>query len=116
MFVATVVVSVLIAALAAFSGGSKLARSPMQLAAMEAVRFPVDRMWLLGAAELAGAAGVLAGLLWWPLGAAAATGLVLYFVGAVLAHLRVGDVKGVVNPVLPLALSVGALVLRLLTV
>jgi hypothetical protein len=46
---------------------------------------------MLGALKLAGAAGLLVGLAGLPaIGIAAATGLVLYFIGAVIAHLRAG--------------------------
>ena len=51
----------------------------------------VPRSWLpaLGAAKLVGAAGLLVGLVGLrPLGIAAAAGLVLFFVGAVLTHLK----------------------------
>ncbi len=55
----------------------------------------VPRSWLpaLGAVKLAGAIGLVAGLLGpppvgTPLGLAAAAGLVLFFVGAVVTHLR----------------------------
>lgn len=54
----------------------------------------VPRSWLtpLGLLKGAGAAGLLLGLLGVPLiGTAAAVGLVLFFVGAVGAHLRAGD-------------------------
>src|SRR5437879_2380298 len=50
---------------------------------------------LLAACEFAGAVGRVVGI-WWPLiGIAAGIGLVLYFVGAIVFHLRVGDVKGI---------------------
>jgi hypothetical protein len=51
----------------------------------------VPRSWLpaLGAAKLAGAGGLVVGLLGVPaLGIAAAAGLVLFFIGAVVTHLR----------------------------
>lgn len=51
----------------------------------------VPRSWLpaLGAVKLAGAAGLLVGLVGLrPLGIAAAAGLVLFFAGAVLTHLK----------------------------
>ena len=48
-------------------------------------------------------------------GAVAAAGLVAYFVGAVLSHLRVRDTKGLAMPLVPLALSVAVLVLRIVT-
>jgi hypothetical protein len=50
-----------------------------------------------------------------PLGIAAATGLILYFVGAEVTHLRVGDIAGAVRPLPMLVLSVGALVARMLS-
>jgi hypothetical protein len=51
----------------------------------------VPRSWLpaLGAVKLAGAGGLVVGLLGVPaLGIAAAAGLVLFFIGAVVTHLR----------------------------
>jgi hypothetical protein len=51
----------------------------------------VPRSWLppLGVLKGAGAAGLLVGLLGvWPLGIAAAIGLVLFFTGALAAHVR----------------------------
>ncbi|WP_328453448.1 DoxX family protein [Amycolatopsis sp. NBC_00438] len=74
----------------------------------------VPRSWLpwLGAALAAGAAGVLAGLAVPLLGLLAAGGLVLYFVGALIAHLRVGS-RQLVGGVVFLALAVADLVLNL---
>ncbi|GAB2809687.1 DoxX family protein [Streptomyces daliensis] len=53
----------------------------------------VPRSWVapLGALLGAGAVGLLAGLVVPVLGTLAAVGLVLYFAGALGAHLRVGD-------------------------
>lgn len=51
----------------------------------------VPRSWLvpLGVLKAAGAAGLLIGLLGvWPLGLAAAAGLVLFFTGALITHIR----------------------------
>ena len=55
----------------------------------------VPHSWLpfLGGALAAGALGLLAGLFVPLVGILAATGLVLYFVGALIAHLRVGSRK-----------------------
>ena len=44
-----------------------------------------------------------------------AAGLVAYFLGAMLGHLRVGDTKGLAMPLVPLALAIAVLVLRLAT-
>jgi len=54
--------------------------------------------------------------IWWPpLGVAAGLGLVLYFVGAIVSHLRVGDAKGIGAAAFMLVLTAGALVVRILT-
>ncbi|MEU0969203.1 DoxX family protein [Streptomyces sp. NPDC005917] len=113
MFIATAIVSALLAALAVLSGIGKLRKDPLQTKVMETVGFPLDKLWLLATAELAGAAGLIVGLFWWPIGIAAAIGLVLYFVGAVASHVRVKD--RATNAMLPLFLAIAALVLRLVT-
>ena len=53
----------------------------------------VPRSWLpwLGAALAAGSLGLLAGFAVPPVGTLAAGGLVLYFTGALVVHLRVGS-------------------------
>ncbi|WP_433714353.1 DoxX family protein [Nocardia sp. CA-084685] len=45
----------------------------------------------IGALEIAGALGVLGGIVWSPLGAAAGIGLALLMIGAVFTHVKVGD-------------------------
>jgi uncharacterized membrane protein YphA (DoxX/SURF4 family) len=114
MFLAAAIVSGLLAAALLLSGRGKLVKDPQQMKTMSTVGFPEDKLWLLAAAETAGAAGVVAGLFWWPIGVAAAAGVILYFLGAVGAHLRVRDPSFVPALVLLLA-AVAALVLRALT-
>jgi len=114
MFVTAAVVSALFAAMLLASGAGKLARQPRQVETMKHVGFPVDKMWLLALAEIAGAAGLIVGLFWWPIGVAAGIGVVLYFAGAVGSHRRVRD--PFFNPaLLMLAVAVVVLVLRLLS-
>ena len=116
MFVAYAVISVLTAALLVLSAKGKLRREPRSVRVIhEVVGMPLWSLRWLAACELAGAVGLLAGIAWAPLGIAAAAGLVLYFVGAVLGHVRVGDFKGTANPVLPLVLSLAALITRILS-
>ncbi|NIK61670.1 DoxX family protein [Kribbella shirazensis] len=59
----------------------------------QADKVRVDHKWILPFGLLlgAGAAGLLAGLAVPALGLLAASGLVLYFLGALVAHLRVHD-------------------------
>ena len=53
---------------------------------------------------------------WWPvMGVAAGIGLVLYFLGAIVSHLRVSDVKGLGPAAFMLVVAAGALALRILT-
>jgi DoxX-like family len=74
----------------------------------------VPRSWLpaLGAAKLAGAVGLVVGLLGLPaFGIAAAIGLVLFFVGAVVTHLRAHVVYNIAFPGAFLGLSAASLAL-----
>ncbi|WAC93747.1 DoxX family protein [Mycobacterium sp. Aquia_213] len=74
----------------------------------------VPPSWLpaLGATKLAGAVGLLAGLVGLPgLAVAAAAGLVLYFVGAVLTHLRARVLYNIAFPGAFLCLSAASLAL-----
>ena len=74
----------------------------------------VPRSWLpaLGATKLAGAGGLLAGLAGLPaLGIAAAAGLVLYFGGAVVTHLRAHVLYNIAFPGAYLCLSAASLAL-----
>jgi hypothetical protein len=74
----------------------------------------VPRKWVpvLGMLLAAGSVGLLAGLAVPLLGALAASGLVLYFIGAIIAHLRVGS-RGIVGGIVFLSTAVAALALGL---
>ncbi|MGW1356469.1 DoxX family protein [Streptomyces chartreusis] len=65
--------------------------------------------------KFAGAAGLLIGIFYRPLGIAAAIGVVLFFIGAVISHLRVRDVKAVPVPFVLVLASAAPLVLGLAT-
>jgi hypothetical protein len=88
---ATVVVTLLLAALFAFSSSIKLLGVPKSLEIRDHLGVSAIQWRIIGALELAGVAGVLAGLLWSPIGIAAAIGLVLLSIGAVAFHLRASD-------------------------
>ncbi|GAA3932155.1 DoxX family protein [Actinoplanes auranticolor] len=74
----------------------------------------VPRSWVprLGWCLAAGSLGLLAGFAVPLLGALAAAGLILYFVGAFIAHLRVGS-RQLVGPAVFLTTSIAAFVLNL---
>jgi DoxX-like family len=77
-------------------------------------RVQVPHKWMIpfGTLLASGAVGLLAGFAVPPLGTAAAVGLVLYFICAVTAHLRVRDTH-VAGAICFLALAVAALVTTL---
>jgi hypothetical protein len=71
-------------------GAAKLAKTPPMRARAEHVGFTAESYQLIGAAELAGAAGVLIGLAYAPVGYAAGIGLLGLLSGAFRAHTRAG--------------------------
>ena len=116
MFIALVIVTVLLAVVCVQSAAMKLRKNEQVLAVIHGtVGVPQRHLPVLAALEIAGAAGILIGLWLEPLGVAAAAGLVAYFLGAVIGHLRVGDTKNLAMPMPPLVLAVAVLVLRLVT-
>ena len=108
-------ITILVAPMVLWSAIGKIRRDPHQVRIVhEVVGVPLKYFPALAACEAAGAMGLLLGIMWPPFGVAAGIGLVLYFVGAIVFYLRVGDVKGVSPAVFMLTLAVGALVLRVL--
>jgi len=116
MHTAYLVITLLFAIIVAFSGLGKIRGDPRIVKVIhETVGVPLRYLPLLAACEFAGALGLVLGIWWPPLGVAAGIGLVLYFVGAVVSHLRVGDFKGIGPATFMLVVGAGALVLRVLT-
>ena len=113
MFIAASILSVLFSAVLVFSAVGKIRKDPHQIAVLELVK-ATKAAPLLATLELAAAAGLLVGLAFWPIGIAAGIGAVLYFAGAIVAHLRVGD-RAVTSSAALLGISVTAVVLRALT-
>jgi len=94
MYIAHIVVVALMSLLAAASGVAKLRRDPHVVHVIhEVVRVPMKWFLWLAVCEFAGAGGLLIGIAWPPIGLAAAVGLILYFLGAIIAHIRVGISK-----------------------
>jgi uncharacterized membrane protein YphA (DoxX/SURF4 family) len=81
-----------------------------------AARFGISwpRYRLIGVAELAAAAGVLIGLWWHPLGLAAAAGMAVLLLGAVITHRRAADSgKEMAPALLALAITLAYLAIAL---
>ena len=113
MVVATSVVSVLLAALLVVTAARKLGHRPAVVATYQRVGVPEERLNQLAVLLLAGAAGLVVGLWWEPVGVAAAAALVAYFLLAIGAHVRARDTATMSMPALYLALSAAALVLQI---
>lgn len=116
MFVAYCVIAVLYAAMLIFSGITKLQHHPQAVQIIhDLIGVPLQFFPLLAACEFAGAIGLVAGIRWKRLGVAAAIGLIVYFVGAILSHVRVGDFAGIWSAVLMLVIAVAVLLTRIKT-
>jgi uncharacterized membrane protein YphA (DoxX/SURF4 family) len=116
MFIATLVLSALLALAFLGAGISKITKNKMMVEAATSHGFTVGQYQLIGVAEVAGAAGLVIGLWWAPIGVAAAVGLTLLMVGAVITHVRFKEKFALVAPSLVLAvLSAVAVVLRIAT-
>jgi hypothetical protein len=111
MTVALYLTSGLLVALLVFSAGLKLSGRPDVVDAYARVGVERRRLPLLAALLFAGAAGLLAGLAWRPLGVAAAGALVCYFVLAIVAHATHHDLAHAAIPTLLLLLAIASTVL-----
>ncbi|WP_406059210.1 DoxX family protein [Micromonospora sp. NBC_00860] len=91
MFAAYVTVTILASVFTGFAAATYLIGHDYPKA--QADMKGVPRLWVprLGVALAAGSLGLLAGFAVPLLGTLAASGLVLYFIGALIAHLRVGS-------------------------
>lgn len=115
MYIAYAVLAVLLSVALTGSAGAKLTKNEKVVGPITALGVPPKMLPVLAYLELAGAAGLLIGLFYGPLGVAAAVGVVLYFLGAIGAHVRSSDWKGIPSPTILLLLAAGVLVLRMVS-
>jgi hypothetical protein len=115
MTVATAIVSLLLAALLAFAAARKLSHRETVVQTYVRVGVPEDKLDYLAMILLAGAAGLLLGLLWAPIGVAAAIGVICYFIVAIAFHIRAHDERNLPTPLAIALIAVAALVLQLAT-
>ncbi|NDE05218.1 MAG: DoxX family protein [Flavobacteriia bacterium] len=88
MTVLLLVLGGLLAFAAIGSGFAKLAKVPNVMQSMESVGVPANRIPLLAVLDIAGGLGLVVGIWNVSLGILSAVCLSLYFLGAVLSHLR----------------------------
>jgi hypothetical protein len=105
----------LLAALLAAVAAMKLTHRPSVVASYARVGVPEHKLDLLAALLLAGATGLIVGLFVRPIGVAAALGVVAYFVGAIVAHVRAGDTRRLATPIVLELLAIAALALQITT-
>jgi hypothetical protein len=115
MFLATVIVSLLLAAAAVYAAARKLTHRREVVESYLAAGVPEDRLNLLAFVLIAGAAGLVAGLFWAPVGIAAAGGFTVYFAAAVGFHAHSGDLENAATPAALALASAAATVLRILS-
>ena len=115
MFVATIILSVLLAAMFCVSAFFKITRRQPFVQVYAEIGVPERWLNALAAALLAGALGLLVGLWLAPIGIAAAIGLILYFIGGVGFHVKAKDWKNTPAPTIILVLVIVVLVLRVAT-
>ncbi|MGW7067133.1 DoxX family protein [Streptomyces sp. NPDC054855] len=107
MYTTTTALSLLLAALFMVLGMAKILALDHMRALAEKDGFSATGFRLIGALEVAGALGLLAGLTVPPLGAAALCGLLLLLGGALIVHLRRGHGLGELAPALLCAVLAG---------
>jgi len=112
MFTAYIIVTVLAAAANAFSATLDFVRFKQIIINMARVGVPESWITILGILKAAGALGLLIGIGVPLIGIAAGVGLVLFFVAAIITHLRARDYSFGLA-VIFLLLAVAALILRL---
>src|SRR6185503_9358407 len=103
-------VSIILAAASLAAAVPKLSSHPRMRASAAHFGIAWHRYQLIGVAELAATLGVLAGLVYKPLGVLAAVCLAPLLLGAIAAHLRAGGVGRELAPAL-LVLAIDALYL-----
>ena len=116
MTTAFVVVTVLCALMTVFSALMKIRHDPKVVKIIhETVGVPMKFFPHLAACEIGGALGLIIGIWSAPLGVTAGSCLVIYFIGAIVSHLRVGDFTGIGAAAFMFGLSVASVALRIAT-
>jgi hypothetical protein len=112
VMIAEVIVTALLAVLFTFSSLIKLVGVRQSLAIRDHLGVKPMQWRVIGLLELAGVVGVLAGLALAPIGVAAAVGLALLLLGAIIFHVRAADSAADMAPaVIGLGLAVATAIL-----
>jgi hypothetical protein len=113
MFIGYVTVAIAAAAMNVWAASLDFRRAEQAVGNAAKVEVPPSWLLPLGALKFAGAVGLVVGIAVPFIGVAAGIGLVLFFVCAIFAHLRVSWYSALPFPITFLLFAVVALVLRL---
>jgi hypothetical protein len=109
----SVATSVLLAALLTYSAITKLSHRERFVQGYIRVGVREDQLDYLAIILLAGAAGLVVGVFWAPIGIAASIGVILYFLIAIAFHVRADDAEHLPTPLAIALIAVAALILQL---
>ena len=115
MYIATAFVSAVLAALMSYAAARKLTHRPEVVESYRRAGVPEDKLDLLAIVLFVVAAGLLAGLIWPPIGLAAGAAALVYFAVAVGFHIRAGDARNLPTPLALAIMAAGATALQLAT-
>jgi hypothetical protein len=110
MAVATIVASVIVAAVLAGSSATKLLGTSFSRDTAAHLGYSPALNRFVGVCEAAAVVGLIAGLFWRPLAIAAAGGVVLLMIGALGFHRHAGDSLGRAAPALLLLILAAAVI------
>jgi DoxX-like family len=109
-----VILSIALAVPLVIAAVRKLGHGESTVRSYARVGVPEQRLNTLAVILLAGAAGLVAGVVWEPIGLAATIGVVAYFLLAVAAHVRFHDQRNLPAPALILMLAAALLLVRVM--
>ncbi|MFI9404989.1 DoxX family protein [Nocardia sp. NPDC052316] len=115
MHITALILSVLLAVAMLQSGVMKFVRPAWIRQFAEAVHLTTAQLTALGSLQIAATIGLVGGIRFPPFAIAAAIGLVLYFAGAILVHIRTGD-RNMMGAMVFLAFSIATSVVLVLDV
>src|SRR6201995_4359137 len=115
MFVATVVLTIVLAAVFLGAGIPKILGTKTSLRMRDHLQVNPQLYRVVGFLEIAAVAGLLIGLFVPVLSVAAAVGLVLLMIGGIVSHICAGEAKGSLPAVVIFAVAVAAATVRILS-
>jgi hypothetical protein len=113
MEIANAAASISLAGFLVFSGVRKLTHQPRVVQSYIRAGVPEEKLNLLALILFAASAGLIAGLFWVPIGIASAIAIIIYFLGAVVLHVRANDVEHMLTPFLVAVFAAVVLILQI---